>query len=131
MAGSGWADKRPMSPHLQVWRWHVTMATSIFHRAGGVALYAGSLLLVGWLVAAASGPEAYAAYEGVLLSPVGLVLLFAFTAAATFHFANGLRHLLWDMGKGLDVKDANASGWFVILFAAVATILIWVGAFLA
>jgi succinate dehydrogenase / fumarate reductase cytochrome b subunit len=131
MAGSGWADKRPMSPHLQVWRWHVTMATSIFHRASAVALYVGSLLLVGWLVAAASGPEAYAAYEGVLLSPVGLLLLFAFTAAATFHFANGLRHLLWDMGKGLDVKDANASGWFVILFAAVATILIWVGAFLA
>ncbi len=118
MAGSGWADKRPMSPHLQVWRWHVTMATSIFHRASAVALYVGSLLLVGWLVAAASGP-------------VGLLLLFAFTAAATFHFANGLRHLLWDMGKGLDVKDANASGWFVILFAAVATILIWVGAFLA
>lgn len=131
MAGSGWADKRPMSPHLQVWRWHVTMATSIFHRASAVALYVGSLLLVGWLVAAASGPEVYAAYEGLLLSPVGLLLLFAFTAAATFHFANGLRHLLWDMGKGLDVKDANASGWFVILFAAVATILIWVGAFLA
>ena len=131
MAGSGWADKRPMSPHLQVWRWHVTMATSIFHRASAVALYVGSLLLVGWLVAAASGPEVYAAYEGLLLSPVGLLLLFAFTAAATFHFANGLRHLLWDMGKGLDVKDANASGWFVILFAAVATILICVGAFLA
>lgn len=131
MAGSGWADKRPMSPHLQVWRWHVTMATSIFHRASAVALYVGSLLLVGWLVAAATGPEVYAAYEGLLLSPVGLLLLFAFTAAATFHFANGLRHLLWDMGKGLDVKDANASGWFVILFAAVATILIWVGAFLA
>jgi succinate dehydrogenase / fumarate reductase cytochrome b subunit len=119
-----------MSPHLQVWRWHVTMATSIFHRAGGVALYAGSLLLVGWLVAAASGPEAYATYEAVLLSPFGLVVLFTFTAAATFHFANGLRHLLWDTGRGLDVKEANASGWFVIGFAAVATILIWVAAVL-
>jgi succinate dehydrogenase / fumarate reductase, cytochrome b subunit len=131
MAGSGWTDKRPMSPHLQVWRWHVTMATSIFHRASAVALYVGSLVLVGWLVAAASGPEAYAGYEGFLLSPFGLALLFAFTAAITYHFANGLRHLLWDMGKGLDVKDASASGWFVIGFAAVATLAIWIAAFLA
>jgi len=116
---------RPLSPHLQVWRWHVTMATSIFHRASGVALYFGSLMLVGWLAAAAAGPDAYAAYEVFLLSFVGRFLLFCFTLAITYHLANGIRHLVWDAGKGYQKGVASASGWAVIAITPLATLIIW------
>jgi succinate dehydrogenase / fumarate reductase, cytochrome b subunit len=124
MAGTKTNTTRPLSPHLQVWRWHVTMATSIFHRASGVALYVGALGVAVWLMAAAAGPGPYGVVQGVLNSPLGFLLLLAFTAAATYHLANGIRHLVWDAGKGYEPKAANASGWFTIAFAVVATVAI-------
>jgi len=129
MAAGGWTDKRPKSPHVQVWRWHVTMATSIFHRASGVALYVGSLLLVGWLAAAAAGPDVYAAYEGFLLSGFGRFLLFSFTLAITYHLANGVRHLFWDAGKGYDKKVSDMTSWAIIAFTPIATLIIWGAAY--
>jgi succinate dehydrogenase / fumarate reductase cytochrome b subunit len=126
-AGSNGA--RPLSPHLQVWRWHLTMATSILHRASGVALYAGAVLLTVWLLAIASGPEAYDAVEGFLLSWPGRALLFAFTAAAMYHLANGVRHLFWDAGKCFAPGTATATGIVVIVFAAAATLAIWFAAY--
>src|ERR1700749_3175486 len=87
---------RPMSPHLQVWRWHVTMATSILHRATGMALYVGVLILAGWVVALASGAPAFDAYGALLASPIGLLVLFGLTVAFLYHLANGVRHLFWD-----------------------------------
>ena len=85
-------DPRPLSPHLQVYRWQLTSVLSILHRATGVALSVGTVLLVWWLVAAAEGPEAYAQVQGFLGSWVGLVLLFGWSVALHYHLCNGLRH---------------------------------------
>jgi succinate dehydrogenase / fumarate reductase cytochrome b subunit len=118
--------ERPMSPHLSVWRWHITMATSIAHRVTGVALYVGALIAAAWAISLAVGPEAYAGFEAVLGSPIGLVVMFALTACFFYHLANGVRHLVWDAGHGLDVKSANASAVLVFAFTAVATVVVWV-----
>jgi len=122
--------ERPMSPHLSVWRWHVTMATSIAHRATGVALYVGALIAAGWAIALAKGPEAYAGYQALLGSPVGLLVMFGLTLSFFYHLANGIRHLVWDAGHGFDLKSANASGAFVFIFAGVASVVAWVVAFM-
>jgi succinate dehydrogenase / fumarate reductase, cytochrome b subunit len=117
--------ERPLSPHLQVWRWHVTMATSIFHRASGVGLYVGAIGLTAWLITVAIGPEAYAQLAGLLGTLPGQLALYAFSVAAFYHLANGVRHLVWDAGKGFKPKTADASGWFVIIFALVAPVGLW------
>jgi succinate dehydrogenase / fumarate reductase, cytochrome b subunit len=116
---------RPLSPHLGVWRWHVTMFNSIFNRVTGVGLYVGALLFAGWAVALASGPEAYAAFTALLGSPLGKLVLFGFTVAFFFHLANGLRHLVWDTGHGLDVKTANATAVAAIVFTVIASVALW------
>jgi len=114
-----------MSPHLQVWRWHITMATSIAHRATGVALYVGALIAAAWAVCLASGPDAYAGFKAAMASPLGLIVMFGLTISFFYHLANGVRHLVWDAGHGLDVKSANASAVFVFAFTAVATVVTW------
>jgi succinate dehydrogenase / fumarate reductase, cytochrome b subunit len=131
MAQAGWSDKRPLSPHLQVWRWHVTMATSIFHRASGTGNTVGALVFVGWLAALASGPDAYEGYMAVLTSPLGLLVMFGITASYCYHLANGIRHLVWDAGRGYDPKTANASGWAVIAAGALGAVAVFALAFLA
>lgn len=120
---------RPMSPHLQVWRWHVTMATSILHRATGMALYVGALIAAGWFIALAAGPDAFNDYRAALASPIGYLVLFGLTFSLFYHLANGIRHLTWDAGKGFEPKTADMTGWAVIVFGVVATVLIWVIAF--
>lgn len=120
---------RPMSPHLQVWRWHVTMANSILHRATGMALYVGALIAAGWFIALAAGPDAFGDYRAFLGSPIGYLILFGLTFSLFYHLANGVRHLVWDTGKGFEIRTADMSGWAVIVFAIVATVLIWVIAF--
>jgi succinate dehydrogenase / fumarate reductase cytochrome b subunit len=119
-----------MSPHLQVWRWHVTMFTSIAHRATGIALYVGALIAAGWFIALAAGPDAFDAYRGFLASPIGYLIMFGLTLSLLYHLANGIRHLVWDTGKGFEINTADMSGWAVIVFAVVATVLIWVIALL-
>jgi succinate dehydrogenase / fumarate reductase cytochrome b subunit len=131
MASSSSGDKRPLSPHLGVWRWHVTMATSIFHRASGVALYLGAIILTGWIATLASGAEAYEGYMALLQSPLGLLIMFGITAAACYHLANGIRHLVWDAGKGFSPKTSTTSGWATIIFGAVGGVAIFALAFLA
>lgn len=105
------------------------MATSIAHRASGVAMYVGSLVIAGWLLAAARGQTPYERFEALLLSPLGRVVLFAFTLAATYHLANGLRHLVWDLGYGFEPRRADRSGLFVFGFSGVATVVIWLLAY--
>jgi succinate dehydrogenase / fumarate reductase cytochrome b subunit len=122
--------ERPMSPHLSVWRWHITMLTSILHRATGVALYVGALIGAAWAVSLASGPEAYASFQSLLGSPLGLMVMFGLTWSVFYHLANGIRHVVWDLGHGLDVKSANASAVLVIAFSLVATLAVWVIAFM-
>ena len=121
---------RPMSPHVSVWRWHVTMATSILHRATGVALYVGVLVLAGWVAALAGGAGSYDGYMRLLGSPLGLLVLFGLTVSFLYHLANGIRHLFWDTGKGFEPKTADMSGWAAIVFGVVAAVLIWIIAFM-
>jgi succinate dehydrogenase / fumarate reductase cytochrome b subunit len=123
-------NDRPMSPHLQVWRWHVTMATSILHRGSGMALYVGVLVLAGWVASLAGGAETYGGYMTLLGSPLGLLVLFGLTVAFLYHLANGIRHLFWDSGKGFEPKTADMTGWAAIAFGIVAAVLIWIIAFL-
>ncbi len=125
MAAAGSPDNRPLSPHLQVWRWHVTMLGSILHRATGVGLYIGVILFAIWLVAVAAGPEAYAPIGALLGGPLGQAGLYLLVAALAFHLANGVRHLVLDTGRGLKPVDAEASAWFSILFAFAAPIGLW------
>ncbi len=126
MAGSGWTDRRPMSPHLQTWRWHATMYGSIFHRVTGVGLYGGAVLIAVWMIALASGPEAYAVVEGVILSLPGQLVLFLWSMAVLYHLANGVRHLIWD-GPMLGFSPAIASLWsiFNFAFALLGSAMIW------
>src|ERR1700741_4548778 len=127
MSDAGKAPReRPMSPHLSVWRWHITMATSIAHRATGVALYVGALIAAAWAAALAGGPDAYAGFKALLGSPLGLLVMFGLTVSFFYHLANGVRHLVWDAGHGFDLKSANASAVFVFAFTAAATLAVWV-----
>lgn len=124
------ASDRPLSPHLQIYRWQWTMALSIAHRATGIALAAGALYLVCWLVSIASGPDAYAALQGFNASIVGRLLLLGWTFALFYHLCNGIRHLLWDAGWGFDLKTAYASALAVAGGSVGLTILAWVAAYI-
>jgi succinate dehydrogenase / fumarate reductase cytochrome b subunit len=116
---------RPISPHLQIYKWQLTMTLSILHRATGVALAVGTLLLLAVLVALATGPEAYAAVRSFCASPVGLFLLVGWSWSLCFHLFNGIRHLLWDSGWGFEIRRAYATGWTVVVLSLVFTVLIW------
>ena len=118
--------ERPQSPHTQVWRWHITMATSIIHRVTGVGLYVTALLAAAWAVTLAAGPGAYAGYMGFLGSPIGRLGLFVATVCVFFHLAHGIRHLVWDAGKGFDIKVANTTAFAEIVFAVVASVAVWI-----
>lgn len=121
---------RPLSPHVQVWRWHITMVCSIATRATGVALYGGFFLLAGWAVALAAGPDAYAVYAGLFGTWLGKLVLFALTVSALYHLAAGLRHLVWDAGKGFELKTANATAWGALAFGLVGAVVVFVVAHL-
>ena len=116
---------RPLSPFLTVWRWHVTMATSILHRVTGCGMYVGALILTGWAVSLASGPDAYATYMGLLGSPLGKLVMIGLTLCIFFHMANGVRHLVWDSGKGFTPKTADFTAVVALAFAVAATAAVW------
>jgi succinate dehydrogenase / fumarate reductase cytochrome b subunit len=119
-------DPRPLSPHLQIYRPQLTSVLSITHRATGVALSVGTLLLVWWLVAAANGPDSYDTVQRFLGSWIGLVLLFGWSLALFYHLCNGLRHLWWDTGRGLDLPSVYASGWAVLAATGLLTAIAWI-----
>jgi len=118
-------NDRPLSPHLSIYRWPITMATSILHRATGVGLAVGFVVFVAWLFDAASGPDAYSTFLGAMESTVGCVLLIGWSYAFFYHLANGVRHLVWDTGRGLEKEQATASAWFVIVASVVLTAAFW------
>lgn len=124
-ASAGATRPRPLSPHLQVYRWPVTMLTSILHRATGVALYSGSLFLLIWLAAAASGPEAYADIMALYGSPIGILAMAGYSWALSYHLLNGVRHLVWDAGAGFEKSQANASSYFILFGSFVLAAAIW------
>jgi succinate dehydrogenase / fumarate reductase cytochrome b subunit len=116
--------ERPLSPFM-MYRWQYTNTLSILHRATGIALSVGMLLFVYWLVAAASGPEAYAKAQTVFAHLVTRILLVGFSFAFFYHLLNGVRHLVWDTGHGFDKAQARASGWLVFLGGVVLTAFLW------
>ena len=116
---------RPLSPHLQIYRWPVTMGTSIIHRVTGFGLALGSILLAWWLVAAALGPEAYATFQALAYTWFGRFILFGFTLTLVFHATNGVRHLAWDLGYGFAVPTARLTGLIVYGLTIVLTVFIW------
>ena len=117
---------RPVSPHVQVWRWHLTMVCSIATRATGVALYAGFLLLALWALALAAGPSAYEGFTGLMGSVPGKVVLFGFTVSALYHLAAGIRHLVWDTGRGLQPKTATLTGAASLAFGLAGAVVVFV-----
>jgi succinate dehydrogenase / fumarate reductase cytochrome b subunit len=123
--------RRPLSPHLQIYRPQITSMLSITHRITGIGLGAGTLLLVWWLAAAATSDAAYATVGGFIRSPIGYLLMFGWTAALWFHFCNGIRHLAWDFGYGFELPQVHKSGYAVLIAAAVLTVLTWIVTFAA
>ena len=118
--------RRPLSPHLQVYRPQITSILSIMNRVTGLAASAGTLLLVWWLVAAATSPAAFDHVQHFVGSPIGLFMLFGWTASLFYHFFGGLRHLAWDAGFGYSLEATHRSGWAAIIATVVATVLVWI-----
>lgn len=116
---------RPLSPHLTVYRWPITMTLSILHRMTGVALTIGLIALVVWLEAIAVGADAYTTVMQWLSTPIGKLLLLGWIASFFLHFANGVRHLFWDLGLGFELRHANASAWLVIVATGLMTAAYW------
>ena len=118
-------QERPLSPHLQVYKPQLTSTMSILHRITGVVLALGSLLFAAWLVAVAGGADAFELARAALASVPGQVLLFGLSACLVYHFLNGIRHLAWDAGHGLDIAKAYASGYAVLVLAVLITAGLW------
>lgn len=120
--------ERPLSPHLFIYRWPMTMVVSLLHRLTGLGLFVGLLVLVAGLLAAADGGESWGRFVAAMDSLAGRLLLALLTLAFFFHLANGVRHLVWDLGFGFEKRQANASGWTVIAATVVLTLAYWLAA---
>lgn len=116
---------RPLSPHLQVYRPQLTSVLSILHRATGIVLSLGTVLLAWWLLAVAAGPAAYATARAFFASWFGQLVLLGWSFALFYHLCNGIRHLFWDVGFGLDIPTAYASGRAVVAAAVALTVIVW------
>lgn len=116
---------RPLSPHLKIYRPQINMVMSIFHRLTGTALYLGTLVLAWWLAAAAAGPDYYAYVTEILASWPGKIVLFGFTWALMHHLFGGLRHFIWDSGRGYDLKTVDLLSWGTLALSVLATTGIW------
>lgn len=116
---------RPLSPHLQVYKWQVQMLTSILHRATGIVLAVGSLIVLWGLLALAGGSESFAQFSVCVGSPLGLVVMFGWTWAFAYHLCNGIRHLVQDAGAGYAIAQFVRSSWLSIIGSFVITLLVW------
>jgi len=125
------SNNRPLSPHLQVYKPQLTTFMSITHRATGIALGVGTLMLVCWLIAAATGETAFAEVQAFLGSIIGRLLLLGWSYALFYHMCNGLRHLFWDAGKGFEIETAYLTGRIVIGASVLLTIVAWLWAYAA
>lgn len=116
---------RPLSPHIGIYRWQVQMVTSILHRATGIALAVGTLLVVWGLMAMATGADAWAHFEAFTSSVVGVILMIGWTWSLMYHLCNGIRHLLQDAGMGYDIPQFVRSSWLSVIVSLILTIGIW------
>ena len=117
------SGNRPLSPHLQVYRPQLTSILSILHRITGVVIWAGAVMMTYWIASATYGPEAFARAQWFLGSWFGRLVLLGLTGASFYHLANGIRHLAWDIGWGYEMDKLNISGWAVLIFTGVMTVL--------
>ena len=125
-ANRSMSPARPLSPHLQVYRPQLTTVLSILHRATGIALGIGTLLLVAWLMAGAAGPNAFASMQRFIGSWFGMLLLLGWSWSLFYHLCNGLRHLMWDSGHGLDIPTTYTTGWVAAAVSVLLTVLAWI-----
>ncbi len=126
MAEADIRAKRPLSPHLQIYKPIPTMVMSILHRVTGAAMYFGILLVAWWLVAAASGPAYYEFCHAILSSWPGMIVLFGFTWALMHHMLGGIRHLIWDTGHLFDKETSTKLAWATLIGSVGLTVLIWI-----
>jgi succinate dehydrogenase / fumarate reductase cytochrome b subunit len=117
---------RPLSPHLSIYRPQINMVMSIVHRITGGALYFGTALLAVWLAAVAMGEQQFAAVSSLLAHPLGLLVLVGYSWALIHHALGGVRHLIWDTGRGLEISQVDMLGWLTIFGSLVLTALLWV-----
>jgi succinate dehydrogenase / fumarate reductase cytochrome b subunit len=120
------APQRPLSPHMQIYRWPITMAMSILHRITGGGLYFGTLVLAWWLIAAGSGPNAYATFGAFINSFFGRLILFGYTWALIHHMLGGIRHLIWDTGHGFEVNEREWLSLATAVGSVALTLVLWV-----
>ena len=125
MAGTK-ARERPLSPHLQIYRWPLPMMMSIAHLVTGVGLYFGTILIVWWLIAIGSGPGGYSRMTGFINSWFGRLILFGYTWALIHHMLGGIRHLVWDTGVGLEKEAASKIAWVTLAGSVTLTLAIWI-----
>jgi len=118
--------QRPLSPHLQIYRPQITSVLSITHRATGIVLSLGAVFLVIWLVAAASGPEAFDSVQACAGSWLGYLFMFGFSVCLFYHLLNGIRHLFWDMGHGFELETVTRTGWAVVIGSVFLTVVAWI-----
>jgi succinate dehydrogenase / fumarate reductase, cytochrome b subunit len=125
MAESKHAVERPLSPHLSIYRPQINMVMSIVHRLTGAALYVGTILLAAWLIAAAMGEQAFAVVSQILAHPFGKLVLLGYSWALIHHMLGGIRHLIWDTGRGLAPRVADALAWLTIIGSLGLTAALW------
>ena len=118
------SSNRPLSPHLQIWRWTVTMAASITQRATGFINYGGTLLLALWMFSLAANGAGFGIAKAILGSPIGLIIIGGYVWSLCFHMLNGLRYLYWDSGRGLAPKTATATAWMTYAASLILAIAI-------
>ena len=119
------AKPRPLSPHLQVYRLQLTSVMSIMHRASGAVLATGSLLVALWLVALAAGAAVFNPIAAAMQHPLGQLVVFGYSLALVYHGLNGIRHLMWDLRIGLEIKQVYQSGYFVLVLTVLVTAALW------
>lgn len=119
------AVTRPLSPHLTIYRWPATMATSITHRITGVGLSVGAVILAWWLVAISNGPEGWNSFHAVSDTPIGALVLLGLVWSLVYHFLNGIRHLAWDLGYGFEKKLAERNSVMIIALSIVLALVIF------
>ena len=117
--------RRPLSPHLQIYKWQVQMVTSILHRATGIALAVGTLVAVWGLVSLAAGEDAFNQFKACAGSPLGIILLIGWTWALFFHLCNGVRHLVQDAGAGYAIVQFVRSSWASVIVSLLLTLIVW------
>ena len=121
-------SKNPLSPHLQIYRWHISSLLSITHRISGVINFIALILILFWLIALSLGENNYESFLLMINSFFGKFILIGFAWSMSFHVLGGIRHLFWDLGHGFEIKTANISGIIVIFLSLALTILFWLSA---